>query len=81
MNKTNIMKVTAIVNGKVSLVLVPETKVEEEVLKTLNGGVKVQIIAQNVNILQNSVGGGLLITSEQNIDDLEHKKPPINPDK
>lgn len=74
------MKVTTIINGKTCLILVPETKVEEEVIKVLNGG-KAQVIAQNVNVLQNSVGGGLLISSDQNIGDLDYKKATNNPEK
>lgn len=58
------MKVTTVLNGKISMVLVPENQMEEEIVKQLNGG-KVQLIAQNMNILGNNITGGLLIASDQ----------------
>lgn len=61
------MKVTTVLNGKISMVLVPENQMEEEIVKQLNGG-KVQLIAQNMNILGNSITGGLLIASDQSED-------------
>lgn len=57
------MKVTTIINGQVSLILTPETPVEQEILKQLNGA-GAKLIASNVKVLQNTVDGGLLITPE-----------------
>lgn len=54
------MKVTIIKNGILQMVLTPEDELEKEVIKKLNGGT-VQVIADNNTILNNNVGGGLLI--------------------
>jgi hypothetical protein len=58
------MKVLTLLNGTIQLVLVPETDLEKEVVKQLNGA-SATLVSDNNNILNHNVGGGLLIKTEK----------------
>ena len=73
------MKISSIIdlnsnNKKISLVLIPEDQMEQDLLKRLNGG-KVQLIANGVSLLANSITNGLLISDDATTTlDLNEKK-------
>jgi hypothetical protein len=66
------MKSITVLNGKISLVLTPENAMEEEIIKQLNGG-EAKLIAGSINILGQSVTGGLLISSDVTIEESKSK--------
>ena len=57
------MKVISVMNGKKSIVLIPENEVEEAMLKSIGNGAEVRLIipGSNTQILDTTISKGLLI--------------------
>lgn len=57
------MKVISVLNGKKSIVLIPENEVEEAMLKSIGNGAEVSLIipGSNTQILDTTISKGLLI--------------------
>lgn len=60
------MKIITVINGTERVIMQPENKLEEEILKRLDGASCQVIGSQNVNVLESNVFGGLLIQLPKN---------------
>jgi hypothetical protein len=58
------MEVTFVINGTVKLVLTPSNDEEKSLLKKLQGG-SCSLVTDNVNILNKSISGALIIEAGQ----------------
>ena len=74
------MKVISVMNGKKSIVLIPENEVEEAMLKSIGNGAEVSLIipGSNTQILDTTISKGLLIqevtTKKENTEIITNKQ-------
>lgn len=68
------MKTAIVINGKeTSIILTGETDIEKQILRDFDGA-KVVLLSQDHNILQNPVGGGLMLKKQDPAQQPKKKK-------